>query len=78
MEKKRIIKILKSGNFSIYYHDNGCASIYEGKYNFDEIQDEEWDKLQEEKLIFESEPDGYYTLDVELLVEALDGELYSV
>jgi len=76
--RAELFENIKSGNFSVYYHDNGCSIIYKGKHDFDNI---EWDEVEEEmeKLImFESEPDGYYTSDLALLVEALGGNLYSV
>lgn len=75
MERTKLLEIIKSGDFSVYYHDNGCSTIYQGKHDFDEVKD--WDAM-EKLIIFESEPNGYHTSDLELLVDALGGVIYSV
>lgn len=81
MKEKEIIEILKSGNFTIYYHDNGESVIYKGKYTMsflEKLQDDKFDKFEDENKIFDSSSDGYYTQDLELLVKALGGKLLCV
>lgn len=39
--KKEVMELLKSGNFSVHYHDNGSGSIYENRFEYDDFQDME-------------------------------------
>jgi hypothetical protein len=82
LTKKELIEIIKSGNFTVYYHDNGSSNIYEGKYTeeyFDElIEENKFDDFDDENNIFISSFDGYYTEDLALLIKALGGNLLCV
>jgi hypothetical protein len=67
--KKDIIKLLKSGNFTIAGHDNGVFCLYEGKLKYDELPRddkvatfEDWNNYR-----------GYITEIIALLVKALGG-----
>ncbi len=72
--RKKLIEIIKSGNFTVYFNDNGCCDVYHGKFSQTKIESE---KFQEEP-IFSSSLESYYTELEELLVEALGGKLHSV
>lgn len=69
MKEKEIIELLKSGNFTIAYHDNGVCSLYKDKYT-------NYDKIYDEKPVLEidCEFDGYLPKEVELLIKALGGK----
>lgn len=74
MSRKKLLEIISSGNFTVYFHDNGCCNLYKGKFTQNQIESE---KFQEDP-IFESEGSSYYTDLEELLVDALKGKLWSV
>lgn len=66
-----IIELLKSGNFTIAYHDNQSPSLYEGRHTYEELEDKEEIQLE----IF----DGGYVPDIVCyLVEALGGRSTSI
>lgn len=69
---KEIIKLLKSGNFSIIYTDNGSCSIYEGKYTTDDKPED-----LEPVASFDCDFHGYLPGEVALLVKALGGKADS-
>ena len=71
MDKEEVIKLLKSGNFTIAYHDNGDARIYKGHYSYDDLP---------EKEIYSPEDqfDGYIPEVVEMLVIALKGKVDTI
>jgi len=71
LSEKKVIELLKTGNFSIIYHDNGCGSLYKGHHTTDSVSEKEIEP------VYEFEPDGYYTSDVDFLVKALGGKLDS-
>lgn len=82
VSKKEALAVLKSGNFSIHYHDNGSGSIYRGRFDYDKLQDKEGNDANpgEEILQFDnSSPleDGYVPGIVKILVEALGGKTGS-
>lgn len=61
-----IIKLLKSGNFTLHYYDNDSCALYKGIHK---------DQVPERAVIeFECESEGYLPKEVELLVKALGGE----
>ena len=71
MTKKGMIELLKSGDFTIAYHDNCSPSLYKGKHEYDELPDEvDYD--------FDFGNNGYIPEVVEILVEALGGKSDSV
>jgi len=71
MDKEEIIKLLKSGNFTIAYHDNGEASIYRGHYEYEELP---------EKELYSAEDffNGYIPEVVEMLVNVLGGKVVTI
>jgi len=73
MTKRKIIELLKSGDFTILYHDNECCSLYKGRLKeYDDCPEEadhEFDDLNQA---------GYLPSVVELLVEALGGKSDSI
>jgi len=73
MSKKRekIIELLRSGNFTITYHDNDYCCLYKGHLEYDELPKKE---IQS----FSGHSDGYITEIVEVLVEALGGKVDSI
>lgn len=79
MEKTReeILKVLRSGNFTIYFHDSdeNAWDIYDTFVDSGEIEDwEEFDKLHK---IYEPKNEwsnGYISTEVQLLVDALGGK----
>ena len=71
---KKIIEILKSGNFSILYHDNGMCGLYKGKKTYNQLK-------EDEEAIAEFEDwtsNGYCPKIVELLTKALGGKTDSI
>ena len=78
---KEIIKLLKTGNFTIYCSDNGVYSIYKGKLTQEQIE-ESFDSgflvLDPE---FEIEDwrneDGYITPTLLILTKAFGGKIHS-
>jgi len=72
---KKLIDLLKSGNFTIYYHDNQACVIYKGKF-----KDE--DSIPEgEKPVFEfdyNSQEGYCPGEVAALAKALGGKALSI
>lgn len=75
MSDKKIIKLLKSGNFTIIYWDNECPSLYEGKYTVENITE---DIIDNKEIKFNNCEDGYIPKIVELLTIALGGNSDSV
>lgn len=73
MNKQSIIKILKSGNFTLAYHDNGYCDLYKGRYEYDELPEDE-NSIAE----FEGMEEGYIPAEVLYLIEALGGKVDSV
>lgn len=72
MNKKQIIELLKSGDFTIAYHDNGVASLYKGRHKYENLPEDELDV----GTLFEQE--GYCPGEVALLVKALGGRTESI
>ena len=72
MKQDELIKLLKTGNFTVAYHDNGYCIIYKGRHEYDDlpkkniyIPHDMWDV-------------GYAPHIVVLLAEALGGKVDSV
>ena len=72
LKKIEIIKLLRSGNFTIAYHDNGYCCLYKGKMEYDNLPEEG------EVAEFEGLGDGYIPIIVETLVNALKGKVVSI
>lgn len=71
MNKKSLYELLKSGNFTVAYHDNGACSIYKGRHQYNYLPDEEvWEGGSEDY--------GYVPDIVELLTKALGGVVDSI
>ena len=65
----KIIQLLKSGDFTVAYHDNGVCSIYKGKHKYEDLPDSIYEP---------DDTDGYAPEIVELLVKALGGKIDSI
>ncbi len=79
--KEEKLKILRSGKFTIYYHDNdpGSWAVYDTFVEDSEIED--WDEFDKQHKLFEGTglgELGYAPEEVVLLVEALGGKTESV
>jgi len=70
MDRKKVIDLLKTGNFTIAYHDNGDCRIYKGHKTYEECEKEIYSP--------EENYDGYTPEIVEMLVRALQGEVESI
>jgi hypothetical protein len=68
---KEIIKLLKSGDFTLAYHDNGYCEVYRGKIEYDDIAGAD---LQPVGSFDSSENNGYIPAEVSALVNALGGK----
>ena len=69
----KLYEFLKSGNFTLVYHDNQACTLYKGKLkDTDEINDKT-------KVIIEygGSSEGYTPDEVEDLVKALGGKVLS-
>jgi len=64
---------MKTGDFTIAYHDNQFCTVHKGHIEYDDLDNDfflgEFDG---------SEDEGYLPLIVDLLVEALGGETTSI
>lgn len=72
MKKAQLIELLKSGNFTIRYDDNGAGDIVKGRWDTYEKS------CKKAVLEFGGQGDGYAPVEVELLVEALGGKVQSI
>ena len=79
ISKKAVIKLLKSGNFTIYYHDNQACSIYRGKLSQEEIEkcDEEHNNTHI-PVYDPMDEDGYLPEITKLLTQVLGGKSCSI
>ncbi len=64
---EKILKLLKSGDFTIAYHDNGYCCLYEGRHEYDKLPKKEFQGF------YDDDGDGYLPPIVHLLVTALGG-----
>jgi hypothetical protein len=71
MKKKDIIKLLKSGDFTIAYHDNACPTLYKGRREYEQL-------LGENEVELDGLDEGYCPEIVSLLTEALGGVSNSI
>ena len=72
MSEKQIIKLLKSGNFTIAYHDSQAPSLYKGKIKYDELPP------QEDYEFMRCNFEGYIPEVVLCLVKALGGKIETI
>jgi len=80
MTKKKLIELLKSGDFTIMYWDREYPNIYKGRWNYykEEKRDnyETMNKAQIEYPMYDM--NGYCPNIVALLTEALGGKSDSI
>ena len=69
MTEKKIIELMKSGDFSLMYHDNGYCTIHKGHIKY---EDSETGVIELPDKEF-----GYVPSEVVLLVKALKGKVDS-
>ncbi len=69
MNDKKIVELLKLGDFTILYHDNGSCSLYEGRFKNYYEKPEGVDSVAS----FDCDFNGYLPKEVALLVKALGG-----
>jgi len=74
MTREKAIELLKSGNYTIYYHDYCECTLYEGKWFEEEIRDD----YPSASLDMRDCYDGYIPEIVDLMNEALGGNLWTV
>lgn len=67
---KEVFDLIKSGNFTIAYHDNGDAYLYKGKHKYE--------NLPEEETYYFTGEDGYIPEVVSALVSALGGKTVTI
>ena len=67
-KREEILALLKSGDFTIAYHDSGDAYLYRGRHEYDKLKSK--DKVH----AFDYDSEGYIPMEVQLLVEALGGK----
>ena len=72
MKGIKSIDLLKSGNFSLFYHDNGYCTLHPGKIDYDESDSTFTVKEYSEQTL------GYAPDIVVELVKALGGKVDSV
>jgi len=70
--QKQAIDLIKSGSFTIAYHDNGYCCLYEGKYEYEDLKEDS------EVYTFEQNYIGYIPEEVALLTNVLKGKCETV
>ena len=70
MKREKIIELLKSGDFTILYHDNGSCQLYRGKSDYVHAKGHGVD--------FTGWSVGYIPVEVSHLVEALGGSVDTI
>jgi len=80
MDKKELVSLLKSGNFTIAYWDSQIPTIYKGKWNIEKEYDkDEYKELSKHEINFPMYGmNGYLPDVVILLTQALKGISYSI
>lgn len=71
MTDKKIIEILKSGDFTLAYHDHEYCNLYRGK--FDDYSD-----LKGKSIELNDPLCGYMTPEAVVLVAALGGKIVTI
>jgi hypothetical protein len=67
LQHKELLALLRSGKFTVAYHDNGHCCIYNGKYCYDDLPEKEVAEYDY------SDAEGYLPDIVKVLVQALGG-----
>jgi len=78
-KEQKIVELLKTGNFTLHYWDNGECTLYKGMHDEEELG-MLTDKAHEEIIVaeFDNVFEGYLSKEVELLVAALGGQAGSI
>jgi len=71
MTNNKIIELLKSGNFTIAYHDNQSPALYKGHWEYEQLENKK-------EIPIDNFDDGYCPEIVALLTKALGGKSTSV
>jgi len=69
-KQQKILEILRSGDFTIAYHDRDCCYLYKGKHDYDHLPKKFKD--------FDGWSEGYIPVEVKYLVEALRGKVETI
>lgn len=79
-EREKILKLLKSGDFTIVYWDSGEATLYSKKWDKEEEYARDEYETMNKFIVFEDNQSwsGYCPKIVELLTEALGGKSDSI
>jgi len=67
-----IVELLKSGNFTVAYHDNGYCCLYKGRLEYDDLPKRCFAEFSSYN------DDGYLPKIVRLLVETLGGKSSTI
>lgn len=76
--KKKTIELLKSGNFTLEYHDSQACNLYAGKHKHEDLTDDEGEPALKVFDEFDGRSDGYIPAEVEALVKALGGKVVTI
>lgn len=77
--EEKIIEILKSGDFTIIYWDNGEATLYQKKWDkAEEFERDDYATMEKFRIFYSDWTSGYCPAIVELLVKALGGKSDSI
>lgn len=71
MTQAEVVALLRSGHFTIAYHDNGSPCLYKGKFEYEDLP-------ESEDYCFEDNFDGYIPEVVYLLSKALNGATETI
>ena len=76
--KKKVLELLKSGDFTIVFHDHDSATLHPGKIKYEQT-DEESKKYVPSVYEFDDVyENGYASPEVVALVKALGGKVESI
>jgi len=80
MTEKKLINILRSGDFTIIYWDREQPTIYKGKWDFNkEFEKDDYAEMNKHEIEFDFyNLNGYVPDIVTLLVKALKGKVDSI
>jgi len=74
IKEKAIIELLKSGDFTVAYHNNCELSLYIGRHKYEQLENLE----EEDEVELDNFDSGYCPEIVRLLVKALGGKSDSI
>jgi len=78
-ENKKLLDLLKSGDFTIVYWESGCPTVYSGKWNKEkEYKRDDYETMNKSVVDFEDYGNGYCPQIVRILVKALGGKSDSI